>query len=189
MENRPSPPKCVATAKHTGKRCGKWPVPGATVCKLHGGMAPQVKRKAAVRVALREALERGDRRPLWEILLETVHASDVLFRDAQVTLGENGEVTPEQLDRLVESIDRTSRLSKIALDARVDEAMVRQFNFEAELLWRLLYAGLRAVGLDEDQMLVARKATADEALRIEAEQLGQPTPTGSRVITGSVVAG
>ena len=30
-------PKCTATAKHTGVRCGKWATRGMTVCRFHGG--------------------------------------------------------------------------------------------------------------------------------------------------------
>lgn len=40
---------CTATSKRTGKRCGRFPAPGATVCKWHGGAAKQVKAKAAKR--------------------------------------------------------------------------------------------------------------------------------------------
>lgn len=43
-------PRCVARSKNTGERCTKPPVPGTTVCRWHGGMAPQTKRKAALRL-------------------------------------------------------------------------------------------------------------------------------------------
>lgn len=41
---------CRATSKSTGKRCARRPVPGATVCRIHGGAAPQVQRKATLRL-------------------------------------------------------------------------------------------------------------------------------------------
>jgi len=41
--------KCTARAR-SGKRCGNWPLPGATVCRMHGGAAPQVKRAAQLRL-------------------------------------------------------------------------------------------------------------------------------------------
>lgn len=44
------PVPCKATSKATGKQCGRTAVPGATVCTYHGGNAPQVKRKAALRL-------------------------------------------------------------------------------------------------------------------------------------------
>jgi len=40
---------CTATNRQ-GKRCGRYPIPGGTVCKFHGGGAPQVKRKAEERL-------------------------------------------------------------------------------------------------------------------------------------------
>lgn len=41
--------KCSARSKQSGKRCGNYPVSGGTVCRMHGGKAPQVARKAAAR--------------------------------------------------------------------------------------------------------------------------------------------
>lgn len=40
-----------------GKPCRMYPVPGSTVCKNHGGKAPQVKAKAAENAARAEAAE------------------------------------------------------------------------------------------------------------------------------------
>lgn len=40
---------CSARNK-VGNRCGKRPEPGTNVCRLHGGAAPQVRRKAALRL-------------------------------------------------------------------------------------------------------------------------------------------
>lgn len=40
---------CTATNRQ-GKRCGKSPIPGGAVCRMHGGGAPQVKLKALERL-------------------------------------------------------------------------------------------------------------------------------------------
>ena len=50
-----SPPRkdgiqCTAKAKTTGERCKNSPIMGGTVCKFHGGGAPQVQAVAATRV-------------------------------------------------------------------------------------------------------------------------------------------
>lgn len=45
-----APPRCVATSKAKGVRCGRPPIPGGTVCRYHGGAAPQVKAKALERL-------------------------------------------------------------------------------------------------------------------------------------------
>lgn len=55
--------QCTAKAKSTGKRCGKPAVPGATVCRNHGGAAPQVQRKAQERlmeISIGELLTEAD---------------------------------------------------------------------------------------------------------------------------------
>ncbi|MCR4375902.1 MAG: hypothetical protein NUW22_13745 [Acidobacteria bacterium] len=41
---------CAATSKQTGKPCGSTPPVGWTVCKWHGGRAPQVVRSARERL-------------------------------------------------------------------------------------------------------------------------------------------
>lgn len=41
--------RCTANNK-SGTRCKYNAVPGATVCRMHGGNAPQVRRKAAMRL-------------------------------------------------------------------------------------------------------------------------------------------
>lgn len=41
--------QCVATAK-SGQRCRHSAIAGGTVCHLHGGKAPQVQRKARLRL-------------------------------------------------------------------------------------------------------------------------------------------
>lgn len=43
--------KCSAVAKSSGNQCRRDAILGGTVCQVHGGAAPQVKRKAAERIA------------------------------------------------------------------------------------------------------------------------------------------
>ena len=43
--------RCTARSSRTGKPCQQAPINGGTVCVTHGGRAPQVKRKAAERLA------------------------------------------------------------------------------------------------------------------------------------------
>lgn len=42
--------KCSAHSKRTSKQCGQWAIPGGTVCKWHGGAAPQVIAAAEKRL-------------------------------------------------------------------------------------------------------------------------------------------
>jgi len=41
---------CTAKSKTTGNQCKNPPIPGGTVCRIHGGSAPQVQAVAARRV-------------------------------------------------------------------------------------------------------------------------------------------
>lgn len=51
MKRSPSKPVCAARSSRTGRPCQKPPIKGGTVCRTHGGSAPQVRRKAAERLA------------------------------------------------------------------------------------------------------------------------------------------
>lgn len=42
--------KCSAHSKQTGEPCGAYAIPGGTVCKWHGGKAPQTVQKARERI-------------------------------------------------------------------------------------------------------------------------------------------
>lgn len=43
--------RCSATSRQTGEQCKLPPISGGTVCRFHGGSAPQTKQKAALRLA------------------------------------------------------------------------------------------------------------------------------------------
>lgn len=46
----PMSQRCTATSKAKGIQCGRTAILGGTVCRYHGGAAPQVKAKAAERM-------------------------------------------------------------------------------------------------------------------------------------------
>lgn len=50
LKDARDPRRCRATSSTTGNPCGRWSIPGGTVCKHHGGAAGQVRRKAALRL-------------------------------------------------------------------------------------------------------------------------------------------
>jgi hypothetical protein len=80
--------KCTAKSKQTGKRCGQYPVPGAKVCRFHGGKAPQVEKAAEIRAAKQQAHAAAERMvalagvdadPI-EHLLESLHRAAQLVQ-------------------------------------------------------------------------------------------------------------
>lgn len=46
----PIRPRCTAHSSRTGQPCKQYPIAGATVCRTHGGAAPQVQAKAEERL-------------------------------------------------------------------------------------------------------------------------------------------
>lgn len=43
--------QCAAMSKQSGERCKRAPIRGGSVCKIHGGGAPQVQKSARARLA------------------------------------------------------------------------------------------------------------------------------------------
>lgn len=43
--------QCTAKGKRKGGRCGNDAIKGGSVCRMHGGAAPQVRKKAQERLA------------------------------------------------------------------------------------------------------------------------------------------
>lgn len=49
--HRVSARRCSAKSKQSRERCKRAPIPGGSVCKIHGGAAPQVQASAQERIA------------------------------------------------------------------------------------------------------------------------------------------
>ena len=50
------PMRCKAHSKQTGQQCKRTPIPGGTVCRYHGGLAPQVQAAAKERLKAMQPL-------------------------------------------------------------------------------------------------------------------------------------
>ncbi len=74
------PRRCTALARSSGERCRRAAILGGTVCRVHGGAAPQVKAAAKKRLALEDLrsadfglalaeleIEVGDRSPVEQL--------------------------------------------------------------------------------------------------------------------------
>lgn len=147
MAGRPNaipPVKCTAHGRKTKKPCGKYAVPGAVVCELHGGKAPRVKEKALTRLHLAE-LMRSDPRPVWEVVLDHVHSLDAVAREARLALREGESVMPDQLDRIVESAKAALTAAKLAIDTRSYEMLAQQHDRQLELDGQLVADALAVV--------------------------------------------
>lgn len=68
--------RCTAKAKSTGQQCKNYRKPGQKICGVHGGEAPQNKRKAIE--ILREAVD-----PLTQKKIETAEYAWERFQEAK----------------------------------------------------------------------------------------------------------
>lgn len=118
-------PKCRGHNK-TGKPCGNWAIRGGTVCVSHGGKAPRVARKAAVRAEL-EAWGLGDTNvDPGEVLLRLVSQSAARAERYARLLEEAYEAAErlkaahdaEELVETVEGIEETSAMQVARDDLR-----------------------------------------------------------------------
>jgi hypothetical protein len=111
--------RCTARARRSGSRCKRAAIAGGRVCPSHGGNAPQVRQRAAERVALaqiRTLLDVDEAADPRTVLLQAVKAAAAVLGAAQAS------VTAEDADagdvaQLVSAAVVAGRLAKLALDA------------------------------------------------------------------------
>lgn len=140
--------RCSARSRRTRQPCNNWATVGATVCYLHGGKTPKVIAKANQRHTLAELLRADPRHP-WEVVLDHMHTLDAVAREARLTLGEDGTVTPQQLDRIVEYAKAAHHLAKTAIDVgaheRIAQSLQRQVELDGQVIAQTLGATLDAL--------------------------------------------
>lgn len=173
------PTRCRARNRR-GTQCGRRPIPGATVCNLHGGKAPQVLAAARRRVQEAEAREAAERfaarvdvHPA-QALLELVHyqAGIVAYWRARVeditdddlewgvtrtkTGGDDHGTTEEAAAHvayrlLVEAQDKLAAYASAALKAGVEERRVRLAEQQGQLVADVIRGILSDLRLSPEQ--------------------------------------
>jgi len=167
--------RCTARNRQ-GERCGRAAAPGALVCAMHGGKAPQVRRRAAQRQA--EAAARrfvdfhgapavndpvgalaqlgGEALALKDALAETV--SDL----AEVrSTGRVGEQVRGELQALLAAMSQCERLLVALAKLDLDERRVRLDEVRAALVAGVIERVLAASGIDTRSVEIRRRV-ADE---------------------------
>lgn len=169
-------PACIGHKKSTGAACQASPVHGATVCSKHGGQAGPVKKKAAERVArdkivrtmgdLREQHARPEEHPIaWLLdhsreLAATTRALSAMV-DEYRSDGDDDRL--HAVLGLYREVGRLSaQVSKLVLDANLDERMVRINEAQIDSAWRAVKAGMRAASLTFEQQDAFRAGFAEE---------------------------
>jgi hypothetical protein len=108
--------QCTAKSKQSGQRCKRTPIPGASVCKFHGGGAPQVEAKAKERLAalvdpaiarLEELLVSGEDTVAMRAVIDVLDRNG--FKPKETLRfewnGDLSQLSDEQLDTLIVQLD------------------------------------------------------------------------------------
>lgn len=153
--------QCAAHSSRTGLRCKAFAIHGGTVCRMHGGSAPQVKAAARRRLAEEDA-ERLTRRfdladaprltdPVGELSRvagQVVYVLDALSERTRAdSVAELGEAEFVALER---ALDRASRLlvevNRLGLETKQAALNERQ----ADIMLRILAGVVTDLGHDPD---------------------------------------
>lgn len=179
-------PQCTAKSKRSGQRCRAQAMNGATVCNMHGGMAAQVKRKAAARVAEAELLARAKADPT----LADMSPPEMLLAAAQDTArvvtmlratGAGSTPEPATLDLFGQWLDRLTKAASVVVSSKADELAIareqRVASGQARQLAEVMSLTLNALALTPAQQ--ARVPGALESALASLGLIPDPvTPAG-----------
>ncbi len=157
------PRRCTATSR-SGEQCKRRPIPGGTVCSMHGGKSPAVQRKAAERLAMeqaaRDVAEWGGRLDVTppEALMELVQtkAAEVAYWNAKVaglTDAERAGLLVAKtahvfLTMLHKAQDQLAAYSAAAVRVGVDEALIKVASVQAPAIIDLARQAVAAARLE-----------------------------------------
>lgn len=165
-------PACKAHGRRSKQPCRNAPIRGGTVCRMHGGSAPQARAAADTRIEtariegrigqlLSEAdLEVGDLHPIDALLAAarratvTEHTLARLVAELDTALGHNrfGE---QVVHPLVVEHRRWAHLAatanKLALEAGIDERRLALDTADIDRLHSAVLAAVAAAGLTDAQ--------------------------------------
>jgi hypothetical protein len=144
--------QCTANAKGSGVRC-LITVVGGGVCRKHGGGAPAVKAAREARVLAARAQAAGGvvvARDPGDALLGATQDADAMVQRIKAVIEGSGELKASEVRAFGEWLDRTGRLGKMTLDARVDERRVRITELQHAELFAIIAAVLAELGHDPD---------------------------------------
>ena len=172
--------RCSGHSTSTGEPCGLSPVRGATVCHKHGGSAPQVKAKAAERVAQQEFDQEMSRtlahlnvapvdNPL--AVLAELAGQAVAFKDALADrVNRLNDIRYEDLKGSEQlrsevalwerALDRCERFVTSMARLKIDDRLVKVEEAQVDLLLAALDAGLVAVDVEPGRRVEAKAAAA-----------------------------
>lgn len=148
--------------KRNGDPCGNAAMNGSTVCRMHGGAAPQVKRAAQMRIL--QASDRAAAR-LVAMMQDTTVPPAVQLAAARDLLDRAGLVGKQELDVAVHVSKWDDLLDDLVIDVDVEE---EDDNFDANVVdAEIVYDADEEATADavHDAAMEARQAARDRAKR------------------------
>lgn len=187
--DRPAPieGRCTAVSTRSGQPCRNRPVAGATVCRMHGGAAPQVKRKAAQRRAETEArrfLAQVDVVPLGNPIDEIFdlaakvkammgfvesHVATVDIADWQSFTSEQSVQLSVYVGLLRDLQVQLERSLVNIVKLSQDERMVRLREKEVTIIIKVIEGALVAAGLSEEKRRELLSGEVPRLLELHAD--------------------
>ena len=167
--------RCSAHTK-TGRPCGQPPMAGQTVCRKHGGKAPQNLAAAEQRLLFRRAVLEVETLGLprevdpHTALLEELHrtAGAVQWLGAVVADLELGHVAGDSVwVRLyADERDRLVKVAKTCVDVGIEERRVRLAESAGAQLAAVVRAVLDRLQLSDEQRVLALQVVPEEFRRL-----------------------
>jgi hypothetical protein len=187
--------QCTARSKRSGVRCKNWAMRGASVCRIHGGAAAQVKAAAQRRLETADAEKQVEhvRAELNRLgiavevdpLAALEHAlyqavGNVAYLEQRLdaeNLTVRSPLHGEQMHPLYLAYererDRVAKFSKMALDAGISEKRVRIAEKQAEVLRGLMGRVLERLGIEPSR---ARPVISQELARLQLVESTEDDP-------------
>ena len=189
LEERPGG-QCTARAKSTGERCGSYPVKGATVCRVHGGAAVQVREAAKRRLAT-EAVEAEVKATLAFEALEGVEdplealsllASEALAMKESLAArvnslksirysahGSGTEQLRAEVALYERAMDRAAKFLDLLAKSGFEERRVRLAEQQGQLVALALRRIFARLNLSAEQQALLPVVVPEELRRIDSE--------------------
>jgi len=187
--------KCTAVSRRTGNPCRSYAVKGTTVCRKHGGSAPQIKKAAKLNYARYIVQEKVRREvgalavdvpiesrvtdPLIELqrlTTEAIHFKDVLgkmvneLKDIERITTDGNVQIRAAVQLYGEAMDRTAKFLDMAMKHDIAGKIVQIEAAKVSAISAAISRALASAGLSSEQESTVRNTLAIELHALESQE-------------------